>query len=745
MDSFAIPDKLLTISRIVVCGMTQPARLVYKFEDFRLDPADRVFLRLDEPISLAPKVFDTLLLLVENAGHLVEKETFMRRLWPDTFVGDDALAQNISILRKCLSNGDVAREWIATVPRRGYRFVGPVHEEVEAGQNHLADTSLRGKTAAPEPQPENNRSSAASSPSRPLFSRLSLFAIAIAVGTLAGVLSYALLAPPAVPRVIRMTQLTHSGRVDLWQKLISDGSRIYFLERDGDHWNLAQTSLSGGETQIVPAPFPGTILLDLSPDHSEFLMGSFTTPIGGELPLWTWPVQGGPATRVGDVTASNAAWHPNGRQIVYGKEDGVYIADRDGSKITRIAAMHGQNWSFAWSPDGKVLRFSVKPIGIQSSSIWEVRTDGANLHQMLAHWSSPLPVEWGGSWSADGAYFFFGSSHAGSTDLWGLQEKSAFLRSRTSEPFRLTTGPAAIGGALVSSTDRRKLYAAGETFQVELTNYDPKSRQSTVMLPGNRASQLRYSPDGEWLVYTAAPHDLWRVHRDGGHRTHLTGTPAFMIDPVFSPDAKQIAFVNRPADCENKLFVISADGGVPRELFPNDCEQFDPAWSPDGKILGFARAKFLPDHGFEPSTIELLDVVTNRVTTLVGSKGLRAPSWSPDGKFIAALTEDYSKLVLFDVRSEKWTELSKGVAINGAFRWSRDSAFLYFQDWRAPNQPVYRIRLRDHKREEVANFESFLRSGIQVCAFYDLAPDGSFVVGLLRNRADIYALDLQIP
>jgi len=124
---------------------------------------------------------------------------------------------------------------------------------------------------------------------------------------------------------------------------------------------------------------------------------------------------------------------------------------------------------------------------------------------------------------------------------------------------------------------------------------------------------------------------------------------------------------------------------------------------------------------------------------------MRAPSWSPDGRFIAAITEDYSKLMLFDVRSKKWIELSQEVSITGTLRWSRNLAFLYFQDLRAPSEAVYRIRLADHKREEAANFESFIRSGIQRCVFEDLTPDGSLVVGLLRNHADIYALDLDVP
>src|SRR5262252_2497326 len=102
--------------------MHQPSQTTYSFGDFLLDPSERLLVRTGQPVSLTPKVLDALILLVENAGRLVEKDEFMKRLWPDSFVGDDALAQNISLLRKALSDNDGTLDCIATVPKRGYRF-----------------------------------------------------------------------------------------------------------------------------------------------------------------------------------------------------------------------------------------------------------------------------------------------------------------------------------------------------------------------------------------------------------------------------------------------------------------------------------------------------------------------------------------------------------------------------------------------------------------------------------------------
>jgi DNA-binding winged helix-turn-helix (wHTH) protein len=99
--------------------------LPFEFGAYRLDCANKRLLRGTEVIALTPKQFDTLQLLVENAPQLVEKDEFMRRLWPKTVVEESALAENVSRLRRALGESDTQR-YIETQPKRGYRFVAPV-------------------------------------------------------------------------------------------------------------------------------------------------------------------------------------------------------------------------------------------------------------------------------------------------------------------------------------------------------------------------------------------------------------------------------------------------------------------------------------------------------------------------------------------------------------------------------------------------------------------------------------------
>src|SRR5690349_14034081 len=97
-------------------------RAAYEFGPFRLDTVERALTRDGRVVALAPKVVDTLFVLVERAGRLVTKEELLAALWPDTFVDESNLSQNIFRLRRIL--GD--ETYVETVPRRGYRFVQPV-------------------------------------------------------------------------------------------------------------------------------------------------------------------------------------------------------------------------------------------------------------------------------------------------------------------------------------------------------------------------------------------------------------------------------------------------------------------------------------------------------------------------------------------------------------------------------------------------------------------------------------------
>ncbi|MCM3874021.1 MAG: winged helix-turn-helix domain-containing protein [Pyrinomonadaceae bacterium] len=116
--------------------MAQQKSHFYEFGRFRLDAGERVLLRDRDLVPLTPKVFEILLALVEQSGHVVEKDDLMKRVWPDTFVEEGNLTQNVSLLRKALGDTSGGVQFIETISRRGYRFVATVKEATENGTSN---------------------------------------------------------------------------------------------------------------------------------------------------------------------------------------------------------------------------------------------------------------------------------------------------------------------------------------------------------------------------------------------------------------------------------------------------------------------------------------------------------------------------------------------------------------------------------------------------------------------------------
>ena len=108
---------------------------ILQFKDFTIDKDEKVLLREGMPVALAPKVFETLLALIENHGRIVLKEELLKRLWPDTFVEEANLTFNIQQLRKSLGDNARSPTYIQTIARRGYRFIAAVEPLSSAVQN----------------------------------------------------------------------------------------------------------------------------------------------------------------------------------------------------------------------------------------------------------------------------------------------------------------------------------------------------------------------------------------------------------------------------------------------------------------------------------------------------------------------------------------------------------------------------------------------------------------------------------
>jgi len=561
-----------------------------------------------------------------------------------------------------------------------------------------------------------------------------LFGAAVIV---AGVLLAWLRWPVPPARVLSLTQVTSDGSVKL-PPILTDGSRLYYTAYGQTGMLPYQILVTGGEAAPFSEPLPGVYgyVAGLSPSGSELLAQSREGSTG-EGPLWIIPALAGPRHRLGNIISSDASWSPDGQTIVFAKGGNLSLARTDGTGAHTILTIDGTPYWIRWSPDGKKLRFTVTDPKAATQSLWEAAANGTDPHPLLPGWNSP-PSECCGGWTPDGRYFVFQSTHNRRTDIWAIREKPTLFGRSNQKPMQLTTGPMDFLGPL-PGRDNKGLFVIGWQRRGELARYDVKSQQFVPYMSGMSAEGVAFSNDGLWVAYTSIPEgNLWKSKVDGSERLQLTFPPVQAFQPRWSPDGKKIAFQGIMPGQPWKMYLISTDGSQQEEVMMGIG---DLGWSPDGTSLIFhsGMADFLST---SPRAIHLLDLRTRQISTVSGSEGLYSPRWSPDGRYIAALRVGPEILLIFDVRTKKWTELTK-IAV-GFPIWSRDSKYIYFDS--AENAPnLYRVRIADKRLEKVASLRGIRLAPILGGFLNGLALDDSPLVLRDVGNQEIYALDLQLP
>jgi Tol biopolymer transport system component len=583
-----------------------------------------------------------------------------------------------------------------------------------------------------------NRRYAADQPT-PLHQRWGL-ALSVAALIFIGGLAFALRPALPSPRITGITQVTKDGRDK--EPMVTDGSRIFFSSFSGGNSALYEVSAAGGETIPIQASILSPVVLDISPDRSQLLIGSFPETLEECLP-WILPVVGGSPRRIGNIRATgfvSAAWSPDGKQVAYAEGNGLYRANIDGTESKEIVSIPTGATPYwpRWSPDGRRLRFSLSQSN--GTSLWEVTAHGTNLHELFTGWNRP-PSECCGSWTPDGRYFLFQSGRGGSANIWAIRESGSFFRRVSHQPVQLTTGPAPTYGAL-PSIDGKRVFVVTAQIRGELVRYDLASHQSAPYLAGISATCVNFSRDGKWVTYIAYPEGtLWRSKVDGTQRLQLTFPPLFVLQPRWSPDGTRIAFMAHEPGKHWSVYVISAEGGGAGQPVH---EGADPNWSPDGKSLLFGPHPTNEAPGAPGFDLKILDLQTRAISKVRGSQGMWSPRWSPDGRYVLAFPRAADRLMLFDVRKEEWSELAK--IGTGWPEWSREGDYIYFLGTppASRHSSLFRVRISDRKLEQVASLKDVHQApgfGIWV----GFGPDDSLLLVRDAGTEDIYALDLDAP
>ena len=703
------------------------------FGIFEVDLQHGELRRRGQKIKLQELPFQFLAALLERPGEVVTRDELARKLWGGALVDfDNGLNTAARKLREALGDDAARPRYVETLPRRGYRFIAPVR---------LRELQLVEAPPAGETKPE------APSPGSPRRWRYR------GVLALAGILVlalplYWLSAPARLPRVLRVVQLTQTGRVEIANDVVTDGSRVYFTERTGGRWSLAQVSVQGGAPQ--PLPLAETLvrpnIFDISPDRSSLLVASYDG-LEEEAGLWVVPTVGGTPRRLGTVRAHASAWSRDGSRIAFAMGSALFLVNSDGTDSRKLVEVPGEAAWLRWAPPPRpdALRFSIMRQDMRPLTMWEVTAEGSGLHPLLRKWKPGAAYpdgESGGTWLAAGRFYLFRSRRGQGASIWAMAEDRSFPGIDNSPNQIYSTSQDLIG--LAPAPDGRRVFFAAGQERRELVRYDGRRRQFLPYLPGAAGRWVNFSRDAQWVAYTTAPQEtLWRSRADGSEPVQLTSTSLHAFQPSWSPDGARIAFSGGSDGQTSRVYVIPFAGGVPEPLTVPPFIEGDASWSPDGNSLVFAR--ILPAGVAGQAGLYVMEWKTRKIKFLPGSDGLARAAWSPDSRYLAATGRDGFKIQLLDLQTGQWSLLASGTGL-GVPLWSRDSQYVLFQEvLGGPEQPVYRVSIRSRKIEKMAGASQIPQSNVTGYVVTGLAPDDAPVATVLRSNSDIYALDLDLP
>lgn len=730
-------------------SIESPSRVTFGL--FEADLQSGELWKAGRKIKIQSQPFKVLTTLLEHPGEIVSREELQLRLWgKDTIVDfDHSLGTAINKIREALGDSADNPRFIETLARRGYRFIAPVSFPAAAVPVGKVGTSVVVAPALPGGEGEGFGYTAgltitadqARTKHRPRFRRLlyaGAGAGALAVAFWAGVV-IANSRSSATP--VHITQITHNGRIapgapsmESLPATATDGVRIFSSVIENGRSGLSQVSIPDGD--VLPLSVPSEIaapsLGDLSPDGSKLLLRSHLSA-ESEQALWVVPVAGGSALRVANILAHDATWMPDGDGILYAAGNELFLTHLKDGSSTNVASLPGRAFWLRWSPDGRLLRFTIlDPLG-HTMSLWELPAGSHLPRRVLPGWSDPAS-ECCGTWTADGKYFVFQSAHDGADDLWRLRGKD------TSGVSKVTNGPLRFEAPIAARTAHRIFFLGLDT-QSELLSYAAEKKE---FVPENNflspASRVNFSRDRQWVAWTDAQGRLWRARVDGAEKLQLTPDAMQVFLANWSPDGKQLALMAREPGKAWQLYSVPANGGSPQAMLQENRNAADPSWSADGTSLVFGRVPDLMGKESGSRALQVLDMGTHAITAVPGSEGLFSPRWSPDGRYIAAITFDQRKLMLYDVAARSWRLLAETSVADPV--WSADSSAIYIHAFMAMTQPIYRVDVPSGRMEQVADLASF-RSGEAADYFFcGITPGNVPLVRARSSTGNLYSLDL---
>jgi serine/threonine-protein kinase len=541
----------------------------YHFGPFTLDARRRRLFRGDEVVPLAPKGIDTLLLLLERPDTIVEKDDLIERLWPDTVVTESNLTQHVFTLRKALGERGGESQFIATVPRRGYRFVGDVRKEEDPEKQTEAPAGRVGRftMGLPDTLPA---------------ARLPLPVMALSPD--GADLAY-------VARGVASTVLCRRALDRLDVDIIpgTDGASTPFWSPDGEwlgfaaHGRLWRIRRAGGTPQAVTdAPECRGATWTAS--------GSIVFSPGPAEGLWIAPANGGqarPLTQVdfaaGERTHRWPAALPDGRVIFTVGSAGIASFDEAALAIVGVDGGTPESMLARASdprpqPDGRVAF-------VRDGTVWTARLQGDDARPLL-HLDG-VAVESTGvghfTLAANGLAVYMGGGRHPVTRQLAWTDGSGELRP-------LDIPPGEIEEPRLSPDGLRIAYGlrAGTS---DLWIYDTRRRTCARVTSAGDNFGAIWTPDGDSLTFSSnrfGHAGIFVARADGSGDPELLVRSEFDLVPgSWSPDGRRLLYTEYHPETGADIWMVSRDGGTPERVLVTRFDEYSPVWSPDGRWFAF--------------------------------------------------------------------------------------------------------------------------------------------------------------
>jgi len=608
----------------------------YEFGSFRIDLDQRLLLRDGQLVPLTPKAFETLLVLVQNAGHVVAKDELMNQIWPDTFVEEVGLARNISVLRKVLEEGSERHHYIETVPKRGYRFTAEVREREE----EISEGWAKKQQPAPVVHRMGNRSDLAAgkaprSGGAPSLSASGLEAqnISLRAGSsitgetttqqrrlphhLWAIASLALLGAVIVgwwlvrlatrPMDVPLTAvpLTSYPGKEREPSLSPDGNQVAFSwnGKKQDNFDI-YVKLIGSESHLLrltSAPEADTDPA-WSPDGRSIAFIR-EGPAGKDSVILVSPL-GPPERKVAEIIGTGGdwprglAWTPDGKSLVVTDTN----SESEPLGLFLLSAESGQKRSLTsppekafvdsqpcFSPDGRTLAF-IRQAAVSFRDIYllalaeDLQPIGEPKRLTFENRLTFRPV-----WTQAGNEIIFSSGRFLDPNLFRI------VASGSGKPQRLASVGENGYEAAICHRAQRLVYTQVSIdvniWRLEVPGPDGKISQPMKLTSAStRADRdAQFSLDGEKIVFNSnrtGNFEIWMCDSDGSNPRPITSLGRYCGSPHLSPDGQRVTF-DSALEGQWEIYVTNANGGKPQRLTTHPAIDALTSWSRDGRWVYF--------------------------------------------------------------------------------------------------------------------------------------------------------------